>query len=111
MHFCEYGYIEKSKPLKKLLITQDFLLNLVRIHVLPLGIPNANLCMLSRRKSALPKYDPPYLKRPIIPGKGYSHPNSPHPSQHIPPLEQTNLEDPNNKMANYTPTPAYRSVE
>ena len=37
----------------------------------------------SRRKSALPKYDPPYTKRQMM--KGYSHPNSPHPSQHLTP--------------------------
>ena len=36
-----------------------------------------------RRKSALPKYDPPYTKRQML--KGYSHPNSPHPSQHLTP--------------------------
>lgn len=36
-----------------------------------------------RRKSALPKYDPPYAKRQML--KGYSHPNSPHPSQHLTP--------------------------
>ena len=35
-----------------------------------------------RRKSALPKYDPPYAKRQMM--KGYSHPNSPHPSQITP---------------------------
>ena len=35
----------------------------------------------SRRKSALPKYDPPgYAKRQMM--KGYSQHNSPHPSQH-----------------------------
>ena len=37
----------------------------------------------NRRKSALPKYDPPYAKRQML--KGYSHPNSPHPSQHLTP--------------------------
>lgn len=36
----------------------------------------------SRRKSALPKYTPPYNKRQMM--KGYSHPNSPHPSQITP---------------------------
>ena len=65
--------------------------------------------IIFRRKSALPKYDPPYLKRPMIPGKGYSHPNSPHPSQHMPP-EHTEVGE-NNKMINFTPTPTYRSVE
>jgi hypothetical protein len=36
---------------------------------------------LFRRKSALPKYDPPgYAKRQMM--KGYSQHNSPHPSQH-----------------------------
>ena len=59
-----------------------------------------------RRKSALPKYDPPYLKRPIIPGKAYSHPNSPHLSQHLP-----SAAGETKKMNNFTPTPTYRSVE
>ena len=36
----------------------------------------------NRRKSALPKYEPPYAKRQMM--KGYSHPNSPHPSQLTP---------------------------
>ena len=36
---------------------------------------------MTRRKSALPKYDPPgYAKRQMM--KGYSQHNSPHPSQH-----------------------------
>ena len=39
--------------------------------------------MSYRRKSALPKYEPPYMKRRMM--KGYSHPNSPHPSQHLTP--------------------------
>ncbi len=39
----------------------------------------------NRRKSALPKYEPPYMKRPRMLAKGYSHPNSPHPSQHVTP--------------------------
>lgn len=30
----------------------------------------------------MPKYDPPYAKRQMM--KGYSHPNSPHPSQLTP---------------------------
>ena len=72
-----------------------------------------------RRKSALPKYEPPYLKRPMMQpgggggGKGYSHPNSPHPSQ-IPvgPPDHTLLGDGGGKgVITYTPTPAYRSVE
>merc|ERR1719201_56933 len=48
----------------------------------------AVMALCYRRKSALPKYEPPYIKRPMAgpgPGgpaaKGYSHPNSPHPSQ------------------------------
>jgi hypothetical protein len=73
--------------------------------------------MTPRRKSALPKYEPPYLKRPMMqPGKGgYSHPNSPHPSQ-IPvgPPDHTLLADGASGKGGgltYTPTPAYRSVE
>ena len=41
------------------------------------------ISIFHRRKSALPKYDPPYAKRQML--KGYSHPNSPHPSQHLTP--------------------------
>lgn len=43
----------------------------------------ALMALCYRRKSALPKYDPPYAKRQML--KGYSHPNSPHPSQHLTP--------------------------
>lgn len=41
----------------------------------------AFMALCYRRKSALPKYDHPYMKR----RQGYSHPNSPHPSQHLTP--------------------------
>ncbi len=72
-----------------------------------------------RRKSALPKYEPPYIKRPIAgpgPGgpaaKGYSHPNSPHPSQaHMTPDHAYPDNDNGGKMMSYAPTPTYRSVE
>jgi len=81
----------------------------------------AIMALCYRRKSALPKYDPPYIKRPMALPKGYSHPNSPHPSQHMtpdhplghpnyppgPPIDHQGQD----KMMNYTPTPAYRSVE
>jgi len=69
----------------------------------------AIMALCYRRKSALPKYDPPYLKRPMVPPKGYSHPNSPHPSQHMTPDHA--YPDDGNKMISYTPTPTYRSVE
>jgi len=69
----------------------------------------AIMALCYRRKSALPKYDPPYLKRPMVPPKGYSHPNSPHPSQHMTPDHA--YPDDTNKMISYTPTPTYRSVE
>merc|ERR1719232_116495 len=74
----------------------------------------AIMALCYRRKSALPKYEPPYIKRPIAgpgPGgpaaKGYSHPNSPHPSQaHMTPDHANG-----GKMMSYAPTPTYRSVE
>jgi len=71
----------------------------------------AIMALCYRRKSALPKYDPPYLKRPMVPPKhqGYSHPNSPHPSQHMTPDHA--YPDDGNKMISYTPTPTYRSVD
>lgn len=79
----------------------------------------AIMALCYRRKSALPKYEPPYIKRPMAgpgPGgpaaKGYSHPNSPHPSQaHMTPDHSYPDNDNGGKMMSYAPTPTYRSVE
>lgn len=59
-----------------------------------------------RRKSALPKYDPPYAKRQML--KGYSHPNSPHPSQHLTP---DHTFDDAGKLGGLGGFPPYRPVE
>jgi len=71
----------------------------------------AIMALCYRRKSALPKYEPPYIKRPMAPpaSKGYSHPNSPHPSQqHVTPDHMYPDTDAT-KMMSYAPTPTYRS--
>ena len=60
----------------------------------------------NRRKSALPKYDPPYAKRQML--KGYSHPNSPHPSQHLTP--DHTFED-GGKLSGLGGFPPYRPVD
>ncbi|CAB4057385.1 unnamed protein product [Lepeophtheirus salmonis] len=79
----------------------------------------ALMALCYRRKSALPIYDPPYMKRRMM--KGYSHPNSPHPSQHITP---DHTFDDASKLGigplgaqhssygnNTTGIPSYRSIE
>jgi len=75
----------------------------------------AVMALCYRRKSALPKYEPPYVKRPMAPpaSKGYSHPNSPHPSQQhmTPDHDHVYPDSDGTKMMSYAPTPTYRSVE
>ena len=70
---------------------------------------------LSRRKSALPKYEPPYIKRPMMvpaQSKGYSHPNSPHPSQQHMTPDHTGYQEEGNKMMSYPqPNMGYKSHE
>ncbi|XP_059084757.1 uncharacterized protein LOC131881812 isoform X4 [Tigriopus californicus] len=67
----------------------------------------ALMALCYRRKSAMPKYEPPYMKRNMM--RGYSHPNSPHPSQHLTP--DHTFDDGSKLSLGGFPSGTYRSAE